>query len=122
MIIEIAGGTYPTAGWWFIFIPVAIFVVGLVVNSFWDDGFAVATVGIFAAFTYALLFGLAMAPDLMEREEAAQKTQALEEQGFENVNVDGDSFTASRDGDYFSGSLLDLGENTYQVVEKVEVE
>ena len=124
MIIEIAGGTYPAAGWWFILIPVAIIVVGVVVALFWNWDVASAIIGFGASVTlmYALLFAFVVAPDRMELKDAAQKTQALEEQGFENVDVDGDSFTASRDGDYFSGLLVKLAENTYQVVEKVEVE
>lgn len=126
MIIEIAGGTYPAAGWWFILIPVGIIAVGIAVTALgeWELGYPIAAVGVAATLMYALLFAFVVAPDHSELGERAQKTQALEEQGFENVDVDDDddSFTASRDGDYFSGSLLEIAENTYQVVEKVEVQ
>ena len=46
------------------------------------------------------------------------KTEGLEDLGFDQVSLYGDSFTASRDGAYFSGILLE-GEkhNTWQVAE-----
>lgn len=124
MIIEIAGGTYPAAGWWFILIPGAIVVLGIISLTIWGDReFLVGQIGLALAAIYALVFGVMVAPGVGLREEETQKVEALEEQGFENVDVDDDdSFTASRDGDYFSGSLLEIAENTYQVVEKVEVQ
>lgn len=122
MIIEIAGGTYPAAGWWFILIPGAIFVLGIVSILIWDDEeFLVGQMGLALTAVYALVFGVMVAPGVGLREEDTQKVEALQEQGFENVDLDGNSFTASQDGDYFSGSLLKIAENTYQVVEKVEV-
>lgn len=123
MIIEIAGGTYPAAGWWFILIPVAVLVLGFIgVAIGIDDEFLVGQIGLALAAIYAIFFGIWIAPWMATAEETAQKTQALEEQGFENVDLDNDSFTASRDGDYFSGGLLRVTGNTYQVVEKVEVQ
>ena len=122
MIIEIAGGEYPTAGWWFILIPAAIVVLGIVSLAIGrDDEFLVGRIGLALAAIYAIIFGILVAPSVVTAEETAQKVEALQEQGFENVDMDGDSFTASREGDYFSGSLLEIAENTYQVVENVKV-
>lgn len=125
MIIEIAGGGYPTAGWWFILIPVAIIVIGILCMVFWgrdaDWSPGVIMAGVMLTIFYALIFGAAYGLSEERQVQEVQKEKALEQPGFENVDVDGNSFTASRDGDYFSGSLLEIGGNTYQVVEKVEV-
>ena len=122
MIIEIAGGGYPVHGWWFILIPVAILALGVVSAIFWDDEeIVLVKLGIILTAVYAILFGVFYAPveGVLARDH--QKAEALEGRGFENVELENDSFTASQDGEYFSGSLLEIAENTFQVVEKVEV-
>lgn len=126
MIIEIAGGGYPVHGWWFILIPAVVLVVGIVCAVKWDrsEGLyspGLIAVGAFLLVTYALVFGPGIAPEQERTEHDKQKTAALQEQGFGNVDLENDSFTASQDGEYFSGSLLEIAENTFQVVEKVEV-
>lgn len=53
-----------------------------------------------------------------------QKALAISEQGYSNVNLSGDRFTAStEDGKYFSGVLIDLHPESgyaYQVLELTE--
>ena len=45
------------------------------------------------------------------------KVASLEEAGFTDVELSGDKFTASDDGAYFKGALVEVGDLTWQVVE-----
>ena len=45
------------------------------------------------------------------------KVAALEEAGFTDMELEGDKFTASDDGAYFKGALVEVGDRTWQVVE-----
>ena len=45
------------------------------------------------------------------------KAASLEEAGFTDVELSGDKFTASDDGAYFKGALVEVGDLTWQVVE-----
>lgn len=48
----------------------------------------------------------------------AQQVEGIESLGYDDVDLDGEFFTASdEDGKYVSGVLVDLGENKYTVLE-----
>lgn len=122
MVFEIAGGTYN--GWIFLWllVPVALFVLSIVAD--WVDLPTASDVlaGIGTVVGMGVLFTtLAMFLSAPAYQENRQKGAALVELGFENVDYASGNFTASLDGDYFSGALVNLGDNTFQVVEKVAV-
>lgn len=48
------------------------------------------------------------------------KVAELEALGFEDVTLEVDKFTASQNGDYFSGALIEIDTDTYQVAEVVK--
>lgn len=50
-------------------------------------------------------------------EYAKATEKAIEGAGFDNVDVVGEKFLASRDSAYYEGALIDLGDDRFQIVE-----
>lgn len=59
---------------------------------------------------------MATASDVWASNEERQLTKSLTEQGLQNVYVDVDVFTASREGKYVSGILADRGDGRWVAV------
>ena len=83
-----------------------------------NDTFAMGTTFVVVATTIFLMGGVVTGNSVHAAQVRETKVAGLEELGFDQVHLSGDTFTASRDGAYFSGILLE-GEksNTWQVAE-----
>jgi hypothetical protein len=75
-------------------------------------GFITLILGAFAFLLIAMI-----GSDIYEDRIYALQTEALEDAGFEKVTLTYDRFTASMEGDYFSGVLVETDTLTYQIVE-----
>lgn len=83
-----------------------------------NDMFAMWTVAVLVSAGIFGLGGVVTGNSVHAIQVTETKVAGLEDLGFSQVSLYGDTFTASRDGAYFSGILLD-GEdhNTWQVAE-----
>lgn len=110
MIIEFADPGY---NWWFLWWPLialGIFIaLAIVLTLVFEEGaYGPSTFLIIGALFCAIAIpGLAGNSDYSFRIQDA-KESALTDLGFEHVKVSGDSFTASFEGAYFSGVLVNL--------------
>lgn len=124
MIIEFADPGYM---WGFVGFAVLAFVAGIVLFllPFWvtDDEKKVAMWPMFGLLLFIIAPSLILgssAGDYSTR-VAFEKMGGLESEGFSNIDLSGDRFTAATpDGEYFSGILVDLRPGSgyaYQVLE-----
>lgn len=110
MIIEFADPGY---NWWFLWWPlIAIgiaIVISIIIGAIWEEEAApVAGFLISSAFFAVLIGPLAFGLLGYDSQVSDAKESALTDLGFEHVEVSGDSFTASFEGAYFSGTLVNL--------------
>lgn len=83
-----------------------------------NDTFAMGTAFALVAAAIFLMGGVVTGNSVHATQVRETKVAGLEELGFDQVDLSGDTFTASRDGAYFSGILLEGEEsNTWQVAE-----
>lgn len=125
-IITAVGEQNLTAFWWMIGVVgfLALVAIGIGIFQGIDYGldgddiallfFSWAAISVFVVLLGGVLPSSAYHNQTQNREQVAQ----LERIGFDNVDLDGsDYFTGSYDGDYFSGYLLPLEDDRYQIVE-----
>lgn len=123
MIIEIADPGFQWGLMWSLFGVGAITFIAGVTLGVWGDStgnkvlenFGVTLCGLGVA---GGLFAGMLAPALTyDYQYAEARTAAIEEAGFEHVDLFGEKFTASLDGAYYEGALVSLGDGRFQVVE-----
>lgn len=104
--------------WWLV--PVAVSAVLLWVAVIVDKEWLAIT-SIFLGVLWLVIGGVwsthVNPSNSIESQEESMTIQQLEEQGFDHVNLSGSKFTASKDGQFFQGTLFSLGDDKYQVVE-----
>lgn len=124
-----------TVLWWGVGITVAVLLAGLVCFAIsrgdeWSGWFyagqVLCALSFFAAAVGCGLISGMIGSMTYDKKTEALKEQALEDVGFEHVDVDNyNNFTASLDGEYFQGELWRIeprdGVYTYKIVEKVEL-
>ena len=129
MIIEIPPITVDWTWTWISGIIVMILlawaiIAGIGTDEYWWDGWvfglSAAVLVIFGIVGFGI-FGLMQPNITVEQEVKNAKVAALEDAGFSRVDLFSDNFTASRDGEYFAGTLYELSPSTFQVNEIVEV-
>lgn len=114
---------WASIGWWLI--PTAILGIMFFVTILVSDsaiGLAFIVIFFFGFAGWFLIGGTTamynLPKDHISDEQNRMATEQLEKMGFESIEMSGvESFTASKNGDYFLGTLFPLGENRYKVVE-----
>lgn len=122
MVFEIAEGVGNGYLWWWMALPAALILLAIAVTADdFSDGDSVVGAWVLAIVSAIAVFGIVSATIHTQesKQEDAFKVEQLERLGFENVDYASGDFSASLDGAYFSGALVDLGDNTFQVIEKV---
>lgn len=130
MIITITDPGYDWAPTWIMgiifVVMVAWTVIATVGNSrkWWDDwvpGLSWTVTIVFGIFGF-FIFGFSYPEDTYHEEVKIAKVEALEELGFDKVDLYGDQFKADLDGQYFEGLLVETDPFTFRVNEIVEVD
>lgn len=122
MIIDISGIEYdflPSVLW--VCGILAIFIAMILVSVIYDSenwfGFGLA------GFAFTIIFGVTLgigvqAEDYVTKQEQIIVTEQLEAGGYDNIYLTGlKQFTASKDGVYVAGTLYQVGDYEYKVVE-----
>lgn len=127
MTFTIIDPGYDFTAVWVIGIITAVLLAWAIISAvgvsrkWWDDW--VAGVSWFVTivfFVLGFLMSALPAPgSIHDAKVDAATVEALEEIGFERVNLSGDRFVASLDGEYFEGILSETDPYTYQVNEVV---
>lgn len=94
-----------------------VFALGFALDVEWIGD--VAILGVFGTLIVGGVFGAALTFGQIPRwDHIEQQVAGIESLGYDNVDLDGEFFTASdEDGKYVYGVLVDLGENEYTVLE-----
>ena len=119
MVFEVVDPGYPVWGWWFAagLIVVVTALVLLDVTVIRHGG--LAAVSVIGGIVLAVLAPGAIAPADYDRQYTLQIEQGVESHGFENVDLTGRDFTASLDGEYFKGLVIEIETDVFQIVQVV---
>jgi len=106
--------------WWLF--PVLVFLVlGVISNTIFPRIEIIAEVFFVLAPLWLLIGGIISMTFVPAFSIEAQENQIiekqLEQQGFADIDLDRDTFTANKNGQYFIGMFYSLGDNQYKVVE-----
>lgn len=122
MIFEVVDPGYPAWGWWFAAGLIAVVTAPILLDVIVFRHGGMAAVSVIGGIVLAVPVLGAVAPADYDRQYDLQIAQGVESHGFENVDLTGRDFTASLDGEYFKGHVIEIETDVFQIVQIVPAE
>lgn len=122
MIFEVVDPGFPAWGWWFAAGLIVVVTALVLLDVFVIRHGGLAAVSVIGGVLLCAVAVGSVAPADYDRQYDLQIAQGVESHGFENVDLTGRDFTASLDGEYYKGHVIEIETDVFQIVQIVPEE